>query len=236
MNLDISAVAFDIDGTLYPAYRFNLRIIPFILKNFNFMAALHKTRKEIRRIQNKNFGAVQNDFFEFQAQIFSRYAGMPREISDKFLNEEIYSGWKKRFALIKPYKYAKETAETFKKRGLKIGLLSDFLPGQKNDVWGILPLCDAALGSEEAGALKPSVIAFQTLAEKLGVPCGKILYVGNNLKYDVAGANAAGMYSACIKSRAFIFFHNIFKKFRKKKSAEPDIYFSNYRQLLKLVL
>lgn len=236
MTLDISAVAFDIDGTLYPAYRFNVRIIPFILKNLNFMTALHKTRKEIRRIQNHNSKAVQNDFFEFQAEIFSRCSGKPREQSDKFLNEEIYLGWKKRFALIKPYTYAKEAAETFKKQGLKIGLLSDFLPEQKNDVWGILPLCDAALGSEETGALKPSVIAFQTLAEKLGTPCSKILYVGNNVKYDVAGANAAGMYSACIKSRAFIFFHKIFKGFRKKKLTEPDIYFSNYRQLLKLVL
>ncbi|AGT42815.1 HAD family hydrolase [Treponema pedis] len=236
MNLNISAVAFDIDGTLYPAYRFNLRILPFLLRNFKFMAAFHKTRKEIRRLQLKNPDKVHKDFFDFQAEIFSQYTGKPRKEAEVFLNEEIYSGWKKRFAKIKPYSFVREAAEALKKKGLKIGLLSDFLPEQKNDVWGILPLCDAAIGSEQAGALKPSVIAFKALAEKLGEPCESILYVGNNLRYDVAGANAAGMYTACIKNRLFIFFYKFFNIFRRKKSAGPDIYFSNYRQLLKFVL
>lgn len=236
MKLDISAIAFDIDGTLYPAYRFNIRIIPFVLKNFSFMTALHKTRKAIRRIQHKTPEKPLQDFFAFQAEIFSHYSGKPRNEADAFLNGQIYSGWKKRFAKIKPYPFVREAAETFKKNGLKIGILSDFLPEQKNDVWGILPLCDAAIGSEQTGALKPSVIAFDALAEKLGEPCKKILYVGNNLRYDVAGAKNAGMHTACIKSKTFIFFYKIIGMLRKKNSVTPDFYFSDYHQLLKLVL
>ena len=233
MKYGISAIAFDIDGTLYPSWRFNLRIIPFLLKNFNLMSAFNKTRKDIRLWQEKNPDKVLSNFFDFQAEILSKHSGKTEEEVKAFLETEIYTGWKKRFARIKPYFFAKEAIEKFKSEGLKIGLLSDFLPEQKNDVWGILPLCDTALGSETIGALKPSPLPFQKLAEDLGVPCNKILYVGNNLKYDIAGAKSAGMYTACIKG----WFSILIKKvFFQKSSENPDIYFSNYRQLLKFMI
>ena len=69
MKYGISAIAFDIDGTLYPSWRFNLRIIPFLLKHFNFMSAFNKTRKDIRFWQKKNPDKVLSNFFDFQAEI-----------------------------------------------------------------------------------------------------------------------------------------------------------------------
>ena len=63
MKYGISAIAFDIDGTLYPSWRFNLRIIPFLLKHFNFMSAFNKTRKDIRFWQKKNPDKVLSNFF-----------------------------------------------------------------------------------------------------------------------------------------------------------------------------
>jgi len=167
MKYGISAIAFDIDGTLYPSWRFNLRIIPFLLKNFNFMSAFNKTRKDIRLWQEKNPDKVLSNFFDFQAEILAKHAGKNKEDVKNFLETEIYEGWKKRFARIKPYFFARESIEEFKRCGLKIALLSDFLPEQKNDVWGILPLCDAAFGTEAIGALKPSPLPFKRLAEAL---------------------------------------------------------------------
>jgi len=233
MKYGISAIAFDIDGTLYPSWRFNLRIIPFLLKNFNLMSAFNKTRKDIRLWQKKNPDKLLNDFFDFQAEILGRHSRKPQAEVKTFLDKEIYIGWKKRFAKIKPFFFVKEAIEEFKSQGLKIALLSDFLPEQKNDIWGILPLCDVVLGTEVIGALKPSPLSFKKLAETLELPCNKILYVGNNLKYDVVGAKAAGMYTACIKSRLFILFKKIFAQ---KDAEKPDIYFSNYRQLLKFMI
>ncbi|UTC66071.1 MULTISPECIES: HAD family hydrolase [unclassified Treponema] len=233
MKYGISAIAFDIDGTLYPSWRFNLRIIPFLLKNFNLMSAFNKTRKDIRLWQEKNPDKLLSNFFDFQAEILAEHSGKTKEDVKNFLETEIYTGWKKRFARIKPYFFVKEAIEEFKRQGLKIGLLSDFLPEQKNDVWGILPLCDASFGTESIGALKPSPLPFQKLAEALEEPCSKILYVGNNLKYDVAGAKSAGMYTACIKGRFFILLK---KLFFQKEAEKPDIYFSNYRQLLKFMI
>lgn len=228
MKFDISAVAFDIDGTLYPAWRLNIRILPFVVRHLRFMRALNRARTEIRLHQGEMPGGKYGGFFDFQTELISKYLKKPPGQVKAFLEKTIYSGWKDMFKSIKPYRFAKEAVIEFKKRGLKIGILSDFIPEQKNDIWGILPYCDAVLGSEEVGALKPSPVPFKALADILGVPCTKILYVGNNIKYDVAGAKAVGMRTACIKNR--------FLSFLSKKTVKPDIYFSNYRQLLKFML
>ncbi len=228
MKFDISAVAFDIDGTLYPAWRLNIRILPFVVRHLRFMRAFNRARTEIRLHQGEMPGGKYGGFFDFQTELISKYLKKPPGQVKAFLEKTIYSGWKDMFKSIKPYRFAKEAVIEFKKRGLKIGILSDFIPEQKNDIWGILPYCDAVLGSEEVGALKPSPVPFKALADILGVPCTKILYVGNNVKYDVAGAKAVGMRTACIKNR--------FLSFLPKKTVKPDIYFSNYRQLLKFML
>ncbi len=228
MKFDISAVAFDIDGTLYPAWRLNIRILPFVVRHLRFMRAFNRARTEIRLHQGEMPGGKYGGFFDFQTELISKYLKKPPGQVKAFLEKTIYSGWKDMFKSIKPYRFAKEAVIEFKKRGLKIGILSDFIPEQKNDIWGILPYCDAVLGSEEVGALKPSPVPFKALADILGVPCTKILYVGNNIKYDVAGAKAVGMRTACIKNR--------FLSFLSKKTVKPDIYFSNYRQLLKFML
>ena len=115
-----------------------------------------------------------------------------------------------------------------KDAGLKIGILSDFPPEQKGDIWGIRDLCDVCIGSEESGALKPSIYPFGILERKLGVPADKILYVGNSVKYDVLGAKGAGMKTAYILKG--------FKKLFNIKLPEADISFKNYRQLQKIVL
>ena len=42
---DIDAVAFDIDGTLYPAWAFTVRCIPFFLRHIRFMHAFSAVRR-----------------------------------------------------------------------------------------------------------------------------------------------------------------------------------------------
>ena len=99
--------------------------------------------------------------------------------------------------------------------------MSDFPPTQKNDVWGIAELCDAVVSSEAAGTLKPHIKPFAELAEKLQVLPAEILYVGNSLRYDVAGAKRAGMKTALICNA-------VKKRFSQKKA---DIGVSDYREL-----
>ena len=62
----------------------------------------------------------------------------------------------------------------------------------------------------------------------MGKKAGEILYVGNNVSYDVGGAHAAGMKAALILPRR--------KKLPSGEGSPPDFVFSDYRQLRDFVL
>ena len=168
------------------------------------------------------------DFYEYQARILAEISKLKSPRAKEIINEICYDGLKKFFKKVKPYPYVYECIKSMKDAGLKIGILSDFPPEQKGDIWGIRALCDVCIGSEESGALKPSVYPFGILAQELDVPADRILYVGNSLKYDVLGAKGAGMKTAYILKG--------FKKLFNIKQPEADISFRNYRQLQKIVL
>lgn len=227
MGFEIEAVAFDIDGTIYPEWKLYLSISPFLLRNMYFMKAFGRVRKAIRQNQ-KNGGEILSDFFDVQASMLSLYLGKDKEEVKKELKDKIYDGWKSVFSRIKPYDYVVEVIAQLKKQGFKIALLSDFLIEQKCDVWGILPLCDVALSSEEVGALKPSPHPFLALATSLKLSPENVLYVGNNAEYDVKGAGAVGMKTAIIKKGLF--------SFLQQDNTTADIVFSDYRQLLKQIV
>jgi len=225
--MEIEAVAFDIDGTIYPEWKFHLLLLPFILKNLQFMRAFGRVRREIRQNQKKS-GIVSSDFFDEQASMLASYLRRDKTIIKKELQDKVYDGWKYFFLKVKPYRNAVEVIKQLKMRGFKIALLSDFLIEQKNDVWGILPLCDVAFSSEEVGALKPSPHPFLALATSLKMEPEKILYVGNNLEYDIKGASAVGMRTAMIRRSVF--------PFLKKDDKSTFIAFSDYRQLLNKIV
>lgn len=222
MYKDIRAVAFDIDGTLYPSWKLFIRMPLHVLKNLKLYIHFNKTRRIMHRT------APLADFYEYQARMLAEVSSIKSPRAKEIINDICYDGLKKFFKKVKPYPHAYECIKAMKDAGLKIGILSDFPPEQKGDIWGIRNLCDVCIGSEESGALKPSIYPFGILERKLGVPADKILYVGNSVKYDVLGAKGAGMKTAYILKG--------FKKLFNIKLPEADISFKNYRQLQKIVL
>ena len=232
MRLEIEACAFDIDGTLYPEWKFYFLIIPFVLKNFRLMRAFGQVRRDIRAYQKEHPNEVAQDFFDFQAGMLSVKLGQDKEKTKREMIEKIYDGWKPLFSKIKPYSHVLDVILQLKKNNIKIALLSDLLTEQKQDVWGILPYCDLAMGCESVGALKPSPFPFMALSKALKIQPEKILYVGNNFEYDAVGAKSVGMKTALIKKGFF----SIFKSNLKAQNEKIDIIFSDYRQLLKAIL
>lgn len=228
---DIEAIAFDIDGTLYPAWKLTVHILPFLMRNIRFMQAFSKIRRLLHKQSKMNPDTALPDFFALQSTLLAARLNTSPESIKKFLDEEVYTGWQHIFRTIRPYAFAREAIVQLKAAGFKIGILSDFPLEQKGDVWGILPLCDAALNSEATGALKPSHIPFHRLAEALDTPCNRILYVGNSKTYDIAGAAAVGMKTAYIEKPIIARLFPL-----KKNTIDADISFSNYRQFLQYVL
>jgi putative hydrolase of the HAD superfamily len=226
MRSEIEGVAFDLDGTLYPNYRLNVRLIPFILREGRLLAAFGKARSVIRREQEKS-PIPQGGFYKHQAEITAKILGIPPEPLMEKIDILIYKGWEPLFKKIRLFSMAEQTLAGLKKAGYKLGLLSDFPPETKLEYLKISGFWDAVLCSEHSGALKPHPLPFARLAESLSLPPEKLLYVGNSHPYDIAGANRAGMKTALIKG--------VFSPLRQT-APEPDFTFNDYRQLYDFML
>ncbi|MDR2595862.1 MAG: HAD family hydrolase [Treponema sp.] len=227
MRNGIEGIAFDLDGTLYPNYRLNIRLIPFILKEWRLLLAFGNARKIIRMEQEKT-SSVSGNFYEYQAEIVAKLLAVKPEPIKEKIETLIYNGWGPLFKKIKLYNNVVETLTNLRKSGYKLALLSDFPPEKKLEYLGISGFWDAVLCSERCGAIKPHLLSFTELITAMALPCEKILYVGNNRSYDVAGAKRAGMKTAWIKS---VFFPG-----RGLKKPKPDFIFTNYRQLYNYML
>ena len=213
----IKAVAFDIDGTLYRTWKFNIRM-PFYFLPRSFFFLKYGL---VRNIMHKT-PATEN-FMEVQAEHMAKKLHCSTQEAKERLDKVIYKGLEKKFLHIKPCKGALDFIKRLKKNGYKIGILSDFPPEQKGDIWGIRDFCDVVLGSEEAGALKPDATPFLKLADQLHLKPEEILYVGNNHKYDIVGSKNVGMRAAWIALPLPFWW------WRKSKIA--DITFSHFYQL-----
>jgi len=227
MRNDIEGVAFDLDGTLYPNYRLNIRLLPSLLKNWRLLSTFGKARNIIRKEQ-KELSSPFPDFYRRQTEIIAEILNKPPELIDEKIELLFYKGWEHFFKKIKLFKGTAETLAALRKTGYKLGLLSDFPPETKLEYLGISGIWDAVLCSERCGALKPHPLSFTELAAAMSLPPEKILYVGNSHSYDVTGANRAGMKTAWIKNP-------LFPGCGRKKPL-PDFSFSNYRQLYDFML
>jgi putative hydrolase of the HAD superfamily len=221
MKHELAGIAFDLDGTLYPNYRLSVRLAPFMLRHGKLLWAMSKAR-DILRAENP-----EGLFYELQARIAAAFLKEEPRIVRERLERLIYRGWEPLFRRIKPYAHVRETLEALRRRGFRLGVLSDFPPAKKLEHLGLGGFWDAVLCSEDSGRLKPDPLPFLNLAASLELPPERILYVGNSQGYDIAGAKNAGMGTALIR-----LLPEINRSLRKK----ADFRFFDYRQLYQYVI
>jgi len=223
MTPKFGAVAFDLDGTLYPNRRLYRRLVPFVLANPRLMLAFSKARGVIRREQESEPGLRREDFYRYQAALTAGFLGGDTGVVAGKIEAMMYRGWEPLFTKIRLFARARELLVDLRAAGVKLALLSDFPPEAKLANLGIGDLWDAVLCSERTGALKPSPVPFLETAAALGCRPQDILYVGNSRRYDVAGAARAGMKTALVS---------------RSSGGVPraDFTFRDYRQLRAFVL
>jgi putative hydrolase of the HAD superfamily len=223
MGLKFSAVGFDLDGTLYPNYRLNIRLLPFLCRHWRLVAALGKARKIIRQEQEQSPSTILSDFHAHQARLVANLLNARPEQMKEKIDRLVYRGWEGHFSSIRLYPHVHEVLNDLRLAGLKLGLLSDFPPLIKLKNLGLDDYWDIVLCSEDTGTIKPALAAFNELSEGLKCPPEQILYVGNSRRYDVAGARRAGMKTA-LRTRAFV------------GDGGANFAFRDYRQLRDFVL
>lgn len=93
---------------------------------------------------------------------------------------------------------ARETLEALRPT-FRLGLLTNGdsrVQRGKLERSGLAPFFDAVVVSGEEGIGKPEPAVFQRLLSRLGVSAAEAAMVGNSLRRDIAGANAAGLAAA----------------------------------------
>lgn len=209
--MKIKAVAFDIDGTLYPYYKMYFYSIPIFLKYPRFIYNFSIMRKNIR-----NLDKIDN-FRKTQARLLAEKLNSSPGHVYKKLENIIYDEWEKIFKWIKPYSGVRKTLKLLKRNNLKLAALSDFPVEAKLKYLGLSGFWDCAFSSEEISYLKPHPISFRILSEKLNIEPDQILYVGDTYLYDIIGANNAGFKTAFLTN-----------SFKKRKYA--NFQFGNYKK------
>jgi putative hydrolase of the HAD superfamily len=226
------AVAFDLDGTLYPNWRFYIRLGPFVLKEQRYLRAFGKARDRLRA-EGAAFPGDPAAFYRRQALYMAEILGLGRDdasleaIAAK-TEKIMYRGWEPHFKKVKLFPHVGECLAALRGAGVKLGLLSDFPPETKLEHLGLAGLWDAVLCSEVSGAIKPGILPFEDLARALGAAPAETLYVGNSFRYDVVGAKNAGMETAWKVPR--------FHRGSADKKVPADFSFYDYRQLRDYVL
>ena len=99
---------------------------------------------------------------------------------------------------------ARELLTELHARGLRLGILSNTLqPGRLMDAtlaWrGLLDFFPVRIYSSEARVAKPHPAIFRALADGLRLPPERVLYVGDRLRADVAGAHGIGMKAVLVE-------------------------------------
>jgi putative hydrolase of the HAD superfamily len=233
MGKQFAGIAFDLDGTLYSGSRFYFHLIPFAILHGPLMLAMNKARKLLHRGDCADFPPER--FYDVQAEIMGAALGKEPDLIKARAERLIYRGWEPMFSRFPLFPHVRETLEAFRAAGLTLALLSDFPPENKLSNFGIRELWDVILCSEVIGRLKPDPLPFTVLAERMGLPPEKILYVGNSVRYDVRGAKGAGMAAALIRPSPFRGAHTGGGP-GGAAAGGADFVFTGYRQLSAYVL
>ena len=191
-----------------------------------------KARDRLRnsgRVAGEHSGG---DFYEAQARIMGEILNKPADIVRERTERKIYRGWEPIFKRIALFPHVREILDTFRKQGIKMGLLSDFPPETKLENLKLTGYWDAVLCSELTGYLKPDSAPFLELARRMEMLPQNILYVGNSVPYDVDGARQAGMKTALIRTG----WKRLFPGICARSSGAADFVFNDYRQLRDYVL
>jgi len=225
-TMAFKAVAFDVDGTLYPSAALYVRAWPIALRHIKLAQAFNKTRRAVRSAATteacRSSGAACGaELRRLQAAVTAERLGWSVEHTAALIDEALYVRLAECFAGIRPYRGLVEALRRLRAEGLRTAVLSDFPPRRKLELMKMGDSFEIALCSEDSGFLKPAPEPFAMLCSALNLKAAEILYVGNSARYDLVGAKAAGMPVAMLSRRPI---------------AGADISFSDWQKLVDFAL
>jgi len=194
----IHAIAFDLDNTLIDFMKFKKQTAKAAAKAMTengLEGTQEQIEKEIFSIYDKYGIEYQKTF----SRLLIDHGLKPGNTFEKIQQAGINAYLKKKFTALKPYPDVIPTLKKLKEKGLILAIVTD---APRNKAWQRLNMCglqdmfDHVVTLDDTGKLKPDMMPFTTLLEKLNLPASEVMMVGDNLERDVKGAHAAGMKTA----------------------------------------
>jgi putative hydrolase of the HAD superfamily len=243
------AVAFDIDGTLYPSLALYLRNFGLGLRNQRMLRNFAKVRYDLHAMSMDpaRRASMPRDLIGFrslQARLLAEKRGIGQVEASAWVERVMYGELEASFGHVHPFGGVVAALEALAAAGLRLAALSDFPASNKLVTLGLRKWFEVATSSEESGFLKPAPEPFLDIAAKLCLDPAEILYVGNSMALDVAGAKGVGMGTALrAKPSLKPGFHEPYapRSFsgagRPAGAANrPDLVFSDWTKLVSFIL
>jgi len=187
-------VTFDVGGTLIECW-------PSVGHIYAEVAAQHTGKTVSAEVLNRRFAAAWRTHKNFQystadwaALVDATFDGLLDTPPSKTFFPHLYE----RFSEPESwhvFEDVRPVLDELAARGLKLGIISNWDARLRPLLHGLelARYFQAIVISCELGASKPAVAIFEAAAQKLALPAGEILHVGDSLQMDACGAQAVGL-------------------------------------------
>lgn len=194
------AVLFDLDGTIYelePVRRRMGRALALHAllsplkgpRTIKALRAFRATREELRALGDSSPSLEDAQYAEPAQQLGVDPAVVRAAVTDWMLERPLPHLFSAGRTALRPILAA------LKGWDLPIGVFSDYPADAKLAALGVDDMVDVTVCAteREVNAFKPHPRGFLVAAERMGVPAEEVVYVGDRVDVDAAGAAAAGM-------------------------------------------
>jgi len=219
----IRAVLFDLDNTLIDFMKMKRRSVEAAVGAM-VGAGLKTSRKRAERLV---WELYDKKGFEHQRVFQLLLRKVVGRVDYRVLAAGVVAYRQVKEGYVEPYPGVPEALLKLRESGVRLGIITD---APRLQAW--LRLVEMKLANffgvvvafEDTGQRKPSAMPFNEAVKKLGLRPGEILFVGDSLKRDIAGAKRAGMVTAWAKYGG-----------SREKGTAPDFVLSSPRQLPRIV-
>jgi membrane protein len=189
--MPITAILFDIDGTLVDSNNFHVLAWDEAFREAGFVYDREALHGQIGKGADNYVPALLPDVDEQQAEKLGDAHG--RIYKAKYLPH------------VRPFPGARELLERCRQEGLQIALASSASGEELEHYLDLLDcrtLIDGFTSADDVGCSKPCPDIFETAREKLGARAPDSLVIGDT-PYDIQAACRAGMKAIAVRSGGF---------------------------------
>jgi len=241
----IKAVGFDFMGTLVHVHLDNEKYLRSMHRRLveqgiscsykGLMEAHDKAAQKYRRIRVDTCREIDNRVWVAEALKKLGYDVRPE---DTLVVEAVDAYFDPFIASLKVAPGAFPTLSKIR-RHLSVGLISNFSYRKAiREASAKLHLdrfLDAVVISDEVGWRKPHPKIFQMFLDELKLKADEAVHVGDDLKYDIEGANAVGMKTVLVSGSGTVREDEIYGQTPQPSSVTPDFTIKTLPELLRIL-